>query len=236
MSWPVTEFEVDQSLVHSLLAEQHPDLARLPLTQIDAGWDNVLWRLGDELLVRLPRRRLAVPLTVNEQRWLPTLAPRLPLPVPAPIRMGRPTGEYPSSWTVVPWLPGAPGDRTALIDPRDAAKRLGRFLQALHHGAPSDAPHNPYRGVPLALRAESFEERVAALKGEIDVEATQRVWDRALAAESWANPQFGCTATFTRPTSFWIGGPLGPSSTSVTCVLAIRPPIWRRYGCCFLHQ
>ncbi len=203
MSWPASEFEVDESLVRSLLAEQHPDLAELPMTHIDAGWDNTLWRLGRELLVRLPRRELAAPLLVHEQRWLPTLGPCLPLPVPVPVRIGRPSGQYPWSWSVVPWLPGVPGLRTALTRLDDTAERLGGFLRALHRDAPSDAPHNPYRGVALERRAATFEERVAALVTEIDVDATRRVWDRGLAADPWPGlPQ-------------WLHGDLHPGNILV---------------------
>jgi aminoglycoside phosphotransferase (APT) family kinase protein len=186
MSWPATEFDVDESLVRSLLSEQHPDLAALPITQIDAGWDNTLWRLGREFLVRLPRRKVAAPLMIHEQRWLPALAPRLPLPVPVPLRIGQPASRFPWSWSVVPWLAGAPGHCTALTKPEDAAERLGRFLRALHHEAPSEAPINLYRGVALARRAETFEERVVSLADEINVEATRRVWDRGLAVDAWS--------------------------------------------------
>jgi aminoglycoside phosphotransferase (APT) family kinase protein len=203
MGSPAAEIDVDAPLVRSLLAEQHPDLADLPLARLDAGWDNTLWRLGDELLVRLPRRLLSAPLTMYEQRWLPELARRLPLPIPAPVRVGRPSADYPWSWSVVPWLGGGPGDRTAITEPADAAGRLGRFLRALHHQAPSDAPQNPFRGVPLRHRAATFEERLAQLAGEIEVEATQRVWDQAVTADRWAGPPM------------WLHGDLHPANTLI---------------------
>src|ERR1700732_1586452 len=122
-------------MVRSLLAQQHADLATLSLVQVDEGWDNTLWRLGDDLVVRLPRRELAAQLTINEQRWLPELALLLPLPIPSPVRLGRPSGCYPWHWSVVPWLGGVPGDGAAIADPHDAAVRLGRFLRALHQEA-----------------------------------------------------------------------------------------------------
>jgi aminoglycoside phosphotransferase (APT) family kinase protein len=203
MSWPATEFEVDEPLVRSLLADQHPDLAGLPITEIDAGWDNTLWRLGRELLVRLPRRKLAAPLMLHEQRWLPALARRLPLPVPVPVRIGQPARQYPWSWSVVPWLTGTPGHGTALTKPDDAAERLGRFLGALHQDAPSGAPPNPYRGVALAQRAETFEERVGFLADEISVAATRRVWDRGLAVDPWSRPPQ------------WLHGDLHPANVLV---------------------
>jgi aminoglycoside phosphotransferase (APT) family kinase protein len=200
---PAAEIEVDERLVRALLAEQHPDLVDLPLLQVGAGWDNTLWRLGDGLLVRLPRRAMAAALTINEQRWLPELAPRLPLPIPVPLRVGRPSEDYPWSWSVVRWLDGRPGDGTPITEPEESARRLGCFLRALHHKAPSDAPQNPYRGVRLADRAPAVETRLEELAGAVDVQATRRVWDWALGAEPWSKPPV------------WIHGDLHPANILV---------------------
>src|SRR5689334_8211489 len=107
MSIPAADFQIDTELVRTLLAEQHPDLAHLPLELLANGWDNQIYRLGPALLVRLPRRAAAIDLLAKEQRWLAELAKRLPLPVPVPIRIGTPTSRYPSPWSVVPWLQGS---------------------------------------------------------------------------------------------------------------------------------
>lgn len=201
---PAVAVELTEGVVRRLLAGQHPDLASLPLSEVPSGWDNALWRLGDELAVRLPRTAVAAPLTINEQRWLPELAARLPLPVPAPVRVGRPDRDYPWPWSVVPWFPGTPGDRAVLTEPGDAAGRLGHFLGALHQEAPPDAPHNPYRSVPLSARAETFERQVAASGGAgLDGEDVRRWWARALDAQPWAAP----------PT--WLHGDLHPANTVV---------------------
>ena len=87
---PAAEVEITADLVRRLLAGQHPDLAGLPVRPLASGWDNSLFRLGDELVARLPRRALGASILVNEQRWLPSLASRLPLPVPVPVRTGVP--------------------------------------------------------------------------------------------------------------------------------------------------
>ncbi|NEA41865.1 phosphotransferase, partial [Streptomyces sp. SID11385] len=100
-----------------LLAAQHPDLAALPLTVLAHGWDNLVCRLGTSYLVRLPRRAAAAGLVRNEQRWLPSLAARLPLPVPAPVRKGAPGCGYPWAWSIVPYLPGETAARTPPADP-----------------------------------------------------------------------------------------------------------------------
>jgi aminoglycoside phosphotransferase (APT) family kinase protein len=167
-----------------------------------AGWDNTPWRLGDDFLVRLPRRELAAGLALHEQRWLPELAPRLPLPIPEPVRVGRPGGRYPWPWSVVPLLAGSPGDQTPVTDPHDTAVRLGRFLRALHQEAPSDAPDNPYRSGTFASRTD-VDNRIATLASEIDVDATRRTWDRAVTAGPWTGPPV------------WLHGDLHPANTLV---------------------
>src|SRR5580693_6349531 len=111
---PAAEYEVTPDLVRRLLTAQHPDLAGLPVTPFTNGWDNTLFRLGDGLVVRLPRRTLGAVIAANEQRWLPLLAPRLPLPVPVPVRSGAPSERFPKIWTVMTWVPGLPLDHGSI--------------------------------------------------------------------------------------------------------------------------
>src|SRR5215469_1600905 len=135
---PAAEVDVSPDLVRRLLAAQQPDLAHLPVTMMAHGWDNVMCLVGDDLVARLPRREMSVNCLVNEQRWLPSLAPRLPLPVPAPVRAGRPGLGYPWPWSIVPFLPGRPAAGNPPADLRDAAAGLARFLAALHAPAVAD--------------------------------------------------------------------------------------------------
>lgn len=151
---PPAEHEIDETLVRRLLTAQHPDLAGRPLRYVTDGWDNVTYRLGDDLAVRLPRRVVAAELFDSEQRWLPVLARRVDVAVPEPVRAGHPGEGYPWSWSVVRWIDGTPVDQSPL-DPSEAAP-FGRFLADLHGPAPDDAPRNPYRGVPLRAKAESL--------------------------------------------------------------------------------
>ncbi|GLY28738.1 aminoglycoside phosphotransferase family protein [Kineosporia sp. NBRC 101731] len=163
---PPSDVEITADTVRRLLREQHPDLAPEPVTVLANGWDNVIARVGDDLLARLPRREKAAQLVLAEQAWLPTLAPRLPLSVPVPVRTGVPTSFYPYAWSLTPWLPGRPvvsGDGgTAEIDPLGTALALGEFLGALHHPAPPHAPTHLTRGVPL-LDRRVLDDRNAAL-------------------------------------------------------------------------
>jgi aminoglycoside phosphotransferase (APT) family kinase protein len=179
---PLAEVEIDVALVQSLLHDQHPDLAHLPLQLMDTGWDNVMFRLGEALLIRIPRRRLAATLIENEQDWLPIIAARLPIATPVPVRVGHPGRGYPWKWSILPWLQGATADQSA--PNADQARRLAQFLRALHVQAPASAPRNEVRGVPLSRRANATEARMRRLASTthgISSEIRQ-AWQLALAA------------------------------------------------------
>jgi aminoglycoside phosphotransferase (APT) family kinase protein len=179
---PPADVAIDAALVKTLLQAQHPDLADQRIEPLDSGWDNAMFRLGDKLCVRLPRREAAVALLANEQRWLPALAKRLPLRIPAPLRIGTAGAHYPWSWSVLPWLAGVPADQSRLRADQGAV--LAQFLKALHVPAPIEAPRNPYRGVPLRLRARTTEERMARLEqNSVHFGSHVRsIWKRALEA------------------------------------------------------
>jgi aminoglycoside phosphotransferase (APT) family kinase protein len=179
---PPREVEVTPDLARGLLRDQHPDLADLPIAHAEDGWDNVMLRLGEALALRMPRRLAGAALIVTEQTWLPRLAPALPLPTPAPVRIGAPGRGYPFGWSVTPWLDGEPSD---LAPPGpDQGEALAGFLRALHQPAPPDAPTNRVRGsVPLGDRAEAFERNLgAAERAHAAVGPTlRRVWTEAAA-------------------------------------------------------
>jgi aminoglycoside phosphotransferase (APT) family kinase protein len=158
MGTPSAEYHVDEALVHSLLLDQHPGFAQLPSQQVDAGWDNAMFRLGNRLAVRLPRRAAVASLITHEQTWLPQIASRLTLPVPVPVRKGRPALGYPWHWSILPWLPGVCADHSDLNSIEGS--RFGLFLRSLHTAAPPEAPRNPVRGVPLTQRAATLEPRI----------------------------------------------------------------------------
>ncbi|MEU5539492.1 aminoglycoside phosphotransferase family protein [Streptomyces sp. NPDC020362] len=193
---------VDESLVRSLLREQHPDLADHELRPAPAGWDNQVWRLGEQLAVRLPRTLRAPDLLRKERQWLPLLAPRLPLPVPVPVRAGEPSASFPLPWSVVTWVPGEPADRAPVVRGGHAADRLAGFLRALHVPAPADAPGNPARG-PLPTRAAEFEARlgdIADTLPDADVVGIRSVWAEALTAPGRDGP------------ALWLHGDLHPAN------------------------
>ena len=179
---PPAEVHIDTEIVRSLLRAQFPQYATRQLQPMGSGWDNVMMRLGTDLLVRLPRRAIAAVLIEEEQRWLPELSPQLPINVPVPIHVGRPSKEYPWPWSIVRWLPGEGADRS----PPDADEgcRLASFLSCLHQAAPTGARVNPVRGVPLATRADQVGERMDRVAQTTDVitPAVRAAWHDALAA------------------------------------------------------
>ena len=189
---PEAEVDITPGLVTALLGEQHPDLADRTIVELGVGWDNVMYRLGDDLTVRIPRRALAAPLVEYEQRWLPELAPRLPLPISAPVRIGRPSDAlgYPWAWSVLPWFEGKP---IGLDPPQGAAAeraahQLGRFLAALHLPAPEDAPVNAGRGVALSTRNERTVATIDAIDSGPERDALRVRWQRCLDQPPYDGP------------------------------------------------
>jgi aminoglycoside phosphotransferase (APT) family kinase protein len=180
MGKPAAEFDLPLDFVRELIRSQHPDLAELQITEASSGWDNAMFRLGDTMAIRLPRRLAAAKLIEREQRWLPLLQRKLPLPVPAPIRVGGPQGSYPWSWSICPWIAGETADRAPLDS--DQGTALAAFLEALHITPPAEAPRNSYRGVPLVQRRAAFSRCVSALaaRGRALDSRLLQLWEGAL--------------------------------------------------------
>ena len=200
---PPAEVEIDARLVEELIRAQHPDLAALELGAQPAasGWDNVMYRLGPDLAVRLPRRALGARCIDVEQRWLPRLAPALPVATPVPVRVGTPACGYPWPWSIVTWIPGTPASQMPLA--RDEAAAWGRFLRALHAiDTPDSPPENPYRGQSLSARDEAFRERLARLERA----AALRIGDQAMLSNAWA----AGLASLADEDTCWLHGDLHP--------------------------
>ena len=200
---PRAEIDIAPSLVLSLLSEQQPDLAALPLEYVGNGWDNALFRLGEDLVVRLPRREVADGLMVAEQRWLPRLAAHLSVPTSVPLRAGVPGPGYPWHWSVCRWVEGAAGSTAPRAGRRGAARPLARFLAEFHRPAPPDAPVSPVgRGGPPAARDDVVRARLASLPALPGLPAARLldVWQAALAAPAWSQA------------SLWLHGDLHPGN------------------------
>jgi len=198
--------DVSEDLVRDLLREQHPDLADLPLHEVEGGWGNQMWRLGDHLAVRMQRMDPSPDLLLKERRWLPLLAPRLPLPIPTPVRTGTPSDRFPKLWTVMTWVDGTPLDHGTIVRGDHAADTLAAFLTALHVGAPADAPGASDFGTHPKDSRGGFEHFLGAVDlgnfgfAEDDIRA---VWDDAAATPEWPGPRV------------WVHGDLHPANVVV---------------------
>jgi aminoglycoside phosphotransferase (APT) family kinase protein len=187
------ELDVEVELVRRLLAEQFPEWTDLRLEPVlPLGTDNANFRLGDELLVRLPRRPRTSVTLEKERHWLPLLAPHLPLAVPVPVAKGIAGDGYPFAWSVYRWLPGETATVAPVADPLQLARDLAELIAALWRLDPSDGPlpgeHNFFRGEPLGARDEAMRSGTAKLARELDTDAVTAVWEDALAAPEWQRP------------------------------------------------
>jgi aminoglycoside phosphotransferase (APT) family kinase protein len=193
------EVPIDAALVRRLVAMQFPRWANLPVVPVaKSGWDNATYRLGADMMVRLPRLPRWVGQVEREHRWLPRLAPHLPLALPRPVAIGEPGEGYPFPWSVYGWLDGEDALPERIADPRQAAVDLAGFLAALQGvdatGGPPPEWSNGFRGVPFGDERDSpivetrIRPRIAALKGLVDTGALTAVWDAAMAAPAWDRP------------------------------------------------
>jgi aminoglycoside phosphotransferase (APT) family kinase protein len=185
--------DIDVSLVSRLVSTQFPRWADLPVTPVaSSGWDNRTFRLGERMTVRLPSAAAYSLQVEKEHRWLPRLAPHLPLPIPLPLAMGEPADGYPWHWSVYRWLDGETAASGRIADVPQFATDLGHFLVALKAidatGGPSYGPHNFYRGGPLTTYDAETRESIAALDGRIDTDAVTAVWEDALSARWHGSP------------------------------------------------
>lgn len=178
------EVETDLALVRSLLAAQFPEWAEMAITPVASyGTDHDIYRLGDDLAVRLPRIAWAAGQAAKEAEWLPKLAPHLPLAVPVQVARGKPVEEYPFEWSVHEWLPGENANGT--IDDLDqAAVDLAAFVRALRQVDARDAPprRRGARGAPLAELDKAVRRSIDQLDQRFDRRTTLRSWEQSLDA------------------------------------------------------
>ena len=190
------ELVIDVGLVRTLVDTSFPAWSSLPLAPLDvAGSSNALFRLGDELLVRLPRQPGGSETIEKEALWLPRMATLLPVAVPEVVAVGEPQLGYPERWSVVRWLDG---DVPEVVDPTAPAtasraalaRDLADVVSALRDAeVPPEAEVDPrlrwYRGDPLASMDETTRHNAADCRAipdlDLDLDACLRLWDEAVA-------------------------------------------------------
>lgn len=173
--------------VGALVASQFPHWADLPVTPVaQGGWDNQTFRLGSTMSVRLPSAAGYAPQVEKEHRWLPFLAPRLPLPIPRPLALGAPSFGYPWAWSIYEWIEGTPANRAPIADRAGFARDVAAFLLALQRidaaGGPPAGAHSFHRGGSLRVYDDEARRAIARLPAGLDRSGAEEVWDAALAA------------------------------------------------------
>jgi aminoglycoside phosphotransferase (APT) family kinase protein len=190
-----------------LIATQFPQWAHLPVAPVGLdGIDNTTFRLGDELSLRLPSAEAYVAQIEKEHRWLPILAPQLPLPIPVPLAVGRPGAGFPRPWSIYRWIDGDVASQDDTTDPSTLAADLAHFLNGLHAIGGTDGPrpgnHNFFRGGPISTYDAQTRGSIGGLAGQIDATAVTEVWDAALASDWDRAP-------------VWVHGDVAPSNLIV---------------------
>lgn len=191
--WQSGDVEIDEELVRRLVDDQFPQWREPSIRRVvPGGWDNRTFRLGDELLVRMPSADGYAAAVAKEQRWLPVIAPRVPLAVPSPVALGSPTSEFPRPWSVYRWIDGTPlGDATH-TDLQALAADLAEFLTSLAKvetdAAPAAGPHSFWRGAHPCVYDDDVQRCLAELEGRIDTAAARSVWEAAMETEITAPP------------------------------------------------
>lgn len=203
MHTPEADIASDAELVAQLIDAQHPDLTG-PLTLVSDGWDNLIYRLGTDLAVRIPRREAAAHLIEHEQQVLPAFAARVDVAIPAPVRVGRPSEAFPWAWSIVRWFDGVDGADATAEERASIARPLAAFVAALHEPAAGDVPANPVRGVPLAVRDAVVQERLRHLSERMEVADLAEAWRDALDAPEWSGAPV------------WLHGDLHPGNLLLT--------------------
>ena len=199
---------IDVALVHHLVASQFPRWADLYVRPVArCGWDNRTFHLGEQMVVRLPSGQAYASQVEREQRWLPVLAPKLPLSIPEPVAMGEPDKVFPWKWSIYRWIAGEPADPANIVSLPAFAMNLAQFLLALQRidstGGPQPGSDNFYRGGSLLAYDRETREAIHALGEQIDGETATQVW------------QAGIEALWTAP-SVWVHGDVSAGNLLIT--------------------
>lgn len=198
---------IDIPLIQKLITTQFPQWAHLPIKAVEpGGWDNRTFRLGEHMSIRLPSAEEYASKIEKEYYWLPKLAPLLPLLVPTPIALGKPTQEFPFPWSIYQWIDGETASINNVPDLCQCAANLAQFLLALQKinptGGPLAGPHNFYRGGDLKIYDTETQQAIKKLEYHIDTNTIKKIWNNAISS-SWQKPPV------------WVHGDIAPTNLLV---------------------
>ena len=121
--------DIDEAIIKNLL-EQCPELAKPPLTKVKHyGTANAIFRVGDKYAIRFPRIEYAAEQIEKEIAWLPRFASHLPLAIPSPTHIGKPSRDFPHSWYVYHWIEGVDAYNAPPFDLSQLAGDLAGFTK-----------------------------------------------------------------------------------------------------------
>ena len=185
--------DITSDVAAALVAAQCPQWAHLPVRAVPIdGNDNTSFRLGDDMLVRLPSHERYVLGVHKEHRWLPWLAPQLPLPIPEPMYLGHPGSDFPRSWSVYRWIEGETLSMERIDDPVQLAHDVADFLRVLCSLDPTDGPRagqqNFMRGLPLTVWEEQVQQAIEVQRDALDVPAVTALWEEACSTTWTGDP------------------------------------------------
>ena len=199
---PDAEVSIDLALVRELIAAQVPQWAHEEISYLATGWDNEVYRLGESLLIRLPRRQLGEDIGAKERRWLPQLAQDSGVEIDLAIFEGQPTSSYPFTFSICPYVPGISAARLNRQERDGYAEDFARLLSALHQPANSNEPRSDFRGCPLRLVDVRTRDQISTLDPSLQ-RAALELWQEALDAEEY------------RGSPVWLHGDPHPSNTVI---------------------
>jgi aminoglycoside phosphotransferase (APT) family kinase protein len=204
----VLKADITADVARCLIDTQFPHWSSLPIRNVALnGWDNTTFRLGDDMSIRLPSADWYVPQVDKEHRWLPLLAPHLPVPIPTPVAKGAPGCNFPRPWSVYGWLDGRVATRDQIGDLEVFAQDLAEFLNALSSIPITDGPtagaHSFNRGGPVQAWDEQTRSSISEMSGVIDAVGADEIWAAAMASVWTRAP-------------VWVHGDMAPSNLLVS--------------------
>jgi len=191
----MVNFQITLAIVAELVAQQFPQWAHLPIRSVESsGIDNRTFRLGDQMLIRLPSAQEYAAQVQKEQTWLPKLAPHVSIQIPEPIVLGKPCKNYPWNWSIYSWIEGESANVLRIDDLhlQHIATGLAQFLYELHTidsaGGPPPGPHNFYRGDHISVYDAETRSAITELQDNIDADRATAVWQKAISSKWNKNP------------------------------------------------